>query len=346
MLVGALVWVLVLVLGWAEAQQLPGGPGLPDNGYNLFLKQGPAHLSDQESLLSKGHPLPLHPAQSLLSLCRGLQSLPQFCWEKLGALAIGLGRLWGHAGLASLCMLGCGVAPALLLPRGLEGDGLVGGRGLERLVAFSVGTLLGDVFLHLLPETYAMGVAEGREGREAGLWVLLGLVFCFLLEKLLARTEEEQRRLGAWLNLAANVVDNASHGLAIGGSFLVSPRCGWATTAAILLHEIPHEISDFTILLRGDFCRWEAVRAQALTALAAVAGAAAAMSSGMGGEDETKAATWILPFTAGGFLNIALVQLLPEILREEERREAIVQLLLIFLGIATMQLLNSALFLL
>lgn len=64
------------------------------------------------------------------------------------------------------------------------------------------------------------------------------------------------------MNLAANLVDNFTHGLAVGGSFLVSPKFGLMTTFAILVHEIPHEVSDFAILLRADYNRAEAIRAQ------------------------------------------------------------------------------------
>ncbi len=60
-----------------------------------------------------------------------------------------------------------------------------------------------------------------------------------------------------YLNLLANGIDNFTHGLAVAGSFLVSTRVGLLTTAAILLHEIPHEVADFAILLRAGihiFC--------------------------------------------------------------------------------------------
>lgn len=208
-------------------------------------------------------------------------------------------------------------------------------RNLGRVLAFSVGTLLGDVFLHLLPETYG---AKGADSTTVGLWIVSGVVFCFLLEKILATTEEDQRRMAAFLNLAGNVVDNASHGLAIGGSFVVSAKLGWLTTVAILLHEIPHELSDFAILLRGDFTRWSAVKAQIFTSSGAVFGAGLALTVGL---DGGAGATWILPFTAGGFINIALVQLLPDILKEEDRKEGIIQIVFIFAGIAVMQCMNS-----
>ncbi|KAL5963970.1 hypothetical protein TSMEX_008336, partial [Taenia solium] len=65
-----------------------------------------------------------------------------------------------------------------------------------------------------------------------------------------------------YLNLLANSIDNFSHGLSLGASYSVSIRCGLIATSCLLIHEIPHEISDFIILLRSGFSRWGAIKAQ------------------------------------------------------------------------------------
>ena len=76
----------------------------------------------------------------------------------------------------------------------------------------------------------------------------------------------------------ANSFDNFTHGLAVGGSFLVSFPHGVLTTLAILFHEIPHEVGDFAILLRSGFSRWDAARAQLVTASTGIIGALTAVA--------------------------------------------------------------------
>jgi zinc transporter 13 len=68
-----------------------------------------------------------------------------------------------------------------------------------------------------------------------------------------------------------------THGLAIGGGFAVSPLVGVTTLAGIIIHEIPHEMGDFAILLKSGFDRWEATKAQMITGLGGVLGACIAL---------------------------------------------------------------------
>ena len=105
-------------------------------------------------------------------------------------------------------------------------------------------------------------------------------------EKSQQRTSEKKdkpKHISGYLNLMANCIDNFTHGLAVGGSFLISFRLGALTTFAILVHEIPHEVGDFAILLRSGFNRWDAARAQLLTATGGIFGAlVAVLCSGSG----------------------------------------------------------------
>lgn len=73
-------------------------------------------------------------------------------------------------------------------------------------------------------------------------------------------------------------MDNFTHGLSLGGAFLVSLRLGLLTTFAILVHEIPHEVGDFAILLKSGFTRWHAAVFQILTAGGGLIGAMAAIT--------------------------------------------------------------------
>ncbi|XP_076246016.1 zinc transporter Zip99C isoform X2 [Calliopsis andreniformis] len=151
--------------------------------------------------------------------------------------------------------------------------------------------------------------------------------------------KEKSKHITGYLNLIANVIDNFTHGLAVGGSFLVSLRLGMLTTFAILIHEIPHEVGDFAILLRSGFNRWDAARAQLFTATGGIFGAMSAVSFS-GGEVGAKT-SWILPFTAGGFLHIGLVTILPELLKESNPKESLKQLAALLLGIGVMAFLTA-----
>uniref|UniRef100_A0A3P9QHB8 Zinc transporter ZIP13 n=1 Tax=Poecilia reticulata TaxID=8081 RepID=A0A3P9QHB8_POERE len=178
-----------------------------------------------------------------------------------------------------------GVFPLLVVPieAGAALKTEAGCQKLKQLLSFAIGGLLGDVFLHLLPEAWALSGPPGGSQTSKhnhymtqGLWVLIGLFAFHLLEKMFPN-EDGLEDTSGYLNLLANCIDNFTHGLAVAGSFSVSKKVGFLTTFAILLHEIPHEVGDFAILLRAGFDRWSAARMQLSTALVGVLGACFAL---------------------------------------------------------------------
>nr|XP_045227767.1 zinc transporter ZIP13 isoform X4 [Macaca fascicularis] len=217
---------------------------------------------------------------------------------------------------------------------------------LKQLLSFALGGLLGNVFLHLLPEAWAYTCSAGPGGegqslqqqQQLGLWVIAGILTFLALEKMFLDSKAERTsQVSGYLNLLANTIDNFTHGLAVAASFLVSKKIGLLTTMAILLHEIPHEVGDFAILLRAGFDRWSAAKLQLSTALGGLLGAGFAIcTQSPKGVEET--AAWVLPFTSGGFLYIALVNVLPDLLEEEDPWRSLQQLLLLCAGIVVMVL--------
>ena len=52
-------------------------------------------------------------------------------------------------------------------------------------------------------------------------------------------------------------------------SFYSSPLIGATTTLACFAHEIPHEIADYSILVRSGFSKRQAMQSQYITAIGA-----------------------------------------------------------------------------
>ena len=228
---------------------------------------------------------------------------------------------------------------------------------LRFLLSFAVGGLIGDVFLHLLPEarqqlreSVLRGDTDWHSGEmRLGLWILAGLLTFVIVEMMFSidrdlsntQTDEKTIQVAGYLNLIANCIDNFSHGLAVGGAFLVSNKMGLITTGCILLHEIPHEVGDFAILMKSGFSKVEAAKAQFWTASLGISGAMVALilDSFVAVDSFT---SWIIPFTAGGFINISLVTVLPDILNDTKTwRDAIQSTSGVLLGITMMALISQ-----
>lgn len=210
-------------------------------------------------------------------------------------------------------------------------------QGLRWMLSFAVGGLLGDTFLHLLPEALA-SAQNHQDFNIIGLTVLFGLLVFTILEKVLSNNigtgENNKHSATGYLNLIANCIDNFNHGLAVGGAFLVSTKVGFVTTGCILIHEIPHELGDFAILMKSGFSRSEAAKAQFSTAFVGIIGAIMALVLDWTGCGIL--AFFIVPFTCGGFLHISMVSVLPDLLESDDLKDCCKVMSGILCGIGTM----------
>ncbi|WWD18167.1 hypothetical protein CI109_102616 [Kwoniella shandongensis] len=139
-------------------------------------------------------------------------------------------------------------------------------------------------------------------------------------------------KLSAYLNLFGDFTHNITDGLAMAASFYSSPALGAVTTIATFCHEIPHEIADYSILIKSGFTKKQAMGSQFFTAVGAFVGTFLgiwiAETSGAGNKDvvikvgeglfgtSVGGGELVIPMTAGGFLYIASVSVIPELLAE------------------------------
>ncbi len=204
------------------------------------------------------------------------------------------------------------------------------------LVSLSAGALLGDSFLHLVPEA----VAKSGGQIKIWLWLLTGILSFLILEKVvhwrhchLLPTESHPHPVGL-MNLIGGGLHNFIDGLIIAGSYLIDVKLGLATTIAVISHEIPHELGDFAILIYAGYSKFKALFYNFLSAAVAVAGAifALALSGRVSGFTD-----FVVPFTAGGFIYVATSDLFPELKKDNEKlTHAFAQLISIIIGIAIM----------
>ncbi|XP_071514050.1 zinc transporter Slc39a7-like [Panulirus ornatus] len=151
--------------------------------------------------------------------------------------------------------------------------------------------------------------------------------------KIVARESEGDIKVAGYLNLAADFTHNLTDGLAIGASFLAGKSVGIVTTITIFLHEIPHEIGDFAILLQSGCSRRKAMMLQLVTAVGALTGTMISLLAE--GADESAIAR-ILPFTAGGFIYIATVSVIPELLENTRFWQSVFEVVALLSGVALM----------
>jgi zinc transporter ZupT len=136
-----------------------------------------------------------------------------------------------------------------------------------------------------------------------------------------------------WLNLVSDAVHNFVDGIAIGASFSFSLEVGLATSIAIFFHELPQELADYAILIHAGFTKPQALLLNLLTALTAVLGAVIGLAVGTNALDGSR---WLLAFTAGNFLYIALADMVQSLHQLRGWWATLTQLFTMAVGIGVM----------
>ncbi|HLC68878.1 MAG TPA: ZIP family metal transporter [Candidatus Bilamarchaeaceae archaeon] len=202
---------------------------------------------------------------------------------------------------------------------------------LFAMVAFAAGTLLGAAFLDLLPEA-----SELIEPATVLQIALVGIVVFFLIEKIIHWHHYHygshwlREKPLAYLNLIGDGIHNFFDGAAIAASFLIAPELGITTTLVVLLHEIPQEVGDFSLLLYSGFSRAKALLFNFLSGLLAVIGALGFYYFSSAIENLEAIG---LAFTGGMFIYIAAADLFPEFQKEKGMNKSLLQFFLLALGI-------------
>ncbi len=211
------------------------------------------------------------------------------------------------------------------------------------LVGFASGTLIGGAFLHLLPEA----IESGNDATTVFFYVIAGIIVFFALEKFFYWRHCHERECPThafvYLNLIGDGIHNFIDGMIIAATYIVSSasgsyQLGFATTMAVILHEIPQELGDFGVLIYGGLNRKKALTFNFISAVTAVAGALLTYFLAYLQSIETL----LVPFAAGGFIYIAATDLMPELHKKGLARESLAQFIVILLGIGLMALLKIA----
>jgi len=207
------------------------------------------------------------------------------------------------------------------------------------MVAFAAGALLTTGFLDTMPEAI-----EASE--KSFLTITIFIALFFLIEKVLLgmhhhhpkKSEEEKLRMPLAFLLFGDALHNFIDGVSIASTFLVSFPLGIVTSAAVFVHEIPHELGDFGILIHLGYERLKVLGFNALTGLGAIFGAVGGFY--LGGKIEGLLPIF-LSLASANFIYLALSDLIPEVQEKSKGDRSFLTAIFFLLGILFISLLTS-----
>jgi len=216
----------------------------------------------------------------------------------------------------------------------------------DYFVSFAVGTLLGAAFLEIIPHAYELS----RDLHQISLIVLIGILVFFILEKLLvwrhchgshcenhSPAVNHDVKKGSIL-IIGDCFHNFIDGILIASAFIVDINLGLITALAIIVHEIPQEISNFSILINSGYSLSRTLLMNVITGFAMILGAILAYFVL---NDLEFLIPIILAFAASSMIYVAISDLIPSLHKKVEIKQTFQQTFSIFLGVLIIYFLHS-----
>jgi zinc and cadmium transporter len=193
---------------------------------------------------------------------------------------------------------------------------------------FAAGVMMTVAFLGLLPE------ASEILGHQAFNIVLATFFVTYIFENFIfdlhhhdhddhkhSHSHEEQ---SVPLVIIGDTIHNFIDGVAIASAYLINPGLGFVTAVSTLLHELPHEIGDFGILLKAGFSKKKVFLVNLFSSLSTVLGSLVVYFFVTG----TQLPGILMSIAAGMFIYLGASDFLPRANKEIEKTKAVLVLLL------------------
>ena len=187
---------------------------------------------------------------------------------------------------------------------------------LNIMSSFAAGALIGDVFIHNLPEIFEQHEHEHHHSNHSlfdlltknEILICWGVLLLFTVEKIMNlfsphshhHHEDKLNTNNVAISLLGDFIHNLTDGMAIGAGYNKSLKIGITLSLSIFFHEIPHEVGDFSYLLKQNMNIGSALGSQLFSALGAFVGVYLSFVIGEAYSNQ------IISFASGAFLYLAI----------------------------------------
>lgn len=204
---------------------------------------------------------------------------------------------------------------------------------LTYFIAFAAGVLIAASFFDLIP--HALEEVELEFGL---MFIVIGIGLFFLIETFIhwhhCGSEHTHKKPAGILIFTGDFVHNFVDGLLIAAAFMLDFTTGIIATLIVIIHEIPQEFGDFAVLLHSGYTKMQAVKINFASALSAVLGGVIGYFAFETFELATPFAVLI---AAGGFLYIALSDIIPALHKTNEKKKKVKEALIFIITIIIMK---------